>query len=168
MHQRSTTRTNARRLTLAAHPAAVPGVRQRTCEVVREWDLGELSDTVALLVSELVTNAVRASADDGAPDDPAEVALTIWRTGGSLGIEVWDDRPDPAALLRPDADTESGRGLLIVEALASRWGQHAVDGGKVVWCELAVAPDALPVTTLDAGPALTAGPVALAAGPARA
>lgn len=155
LHQRTSARTDARRLTLAPHPAAVPGVRRLSAEVVREWGLDGISDTVALLVSELVTNAVRASADGGpsrtAAGPGAEVALTLSLSSTSVAIEVWDSRPDPAALLQPDAATESGRGLLIVEALASRWGQRAAGGGKVVWCEVVLAPSAVPAAGGQAG-----------------
>lgn len=155
LHQRTSARTDARRLSLAPHPAAVPGVRRLSAEVLREWGLDGLSDTVTLLVSELVTNAVRASADGGpsrtAAEPGSEVVLTLSLSKASVVIEVWDSRPEPAALLQPDAATESGRGLLIVDALASRWGQRAADGGKVVWCEVARAPGAGPAADRQAG-----------------
>lgn len=150
MHQRSSLATQARRLTLAPHPAAVPGVRRMARDVLREWGLDALSDDATLLVSELVTNAVRASADgaDGSrPGEGAEVVLTMRLTGTSMVIEVRDARRDPARLLRPDASTESGRGLLIVEELSCRWGQRTLNGGKVVWCELPLLDDAFPAAT---------------------
>lgn len=169
MHRSS--RTLARRLTLAPHPAAVPWVRRLTRQMLEEQGLEELSDTVLLLVSELVTNAVRASANRdcpaGGPDQNPDVTLTLERTARTLLIAVWDSRPDPAVLQRPDTTTDCGRGLLIVEALASRWGQRAVDGGKEVWCEVALVPararnglaftaDVLPGTDCSRQPALAA------------
>lgn len=170
LHQRKSARTDARRLTLAPHPAAVPGVRRMSAEVAREWGLDGMSDTVALLVSELITNAVRASADGGpgstAAGPGAEVVLTLSLSGTSMAIEVWDSRPDPAALLQPDADTESGRGLLIVEALASRWGQRAAAGGTVVWCEIALSPGAVPAAGGQAGDATGRATVPAASSPA--
>jgi anti-sigma regulatory factor (Ser/Thr protein kinase) len=145
MHHPSS-RTFARQLTLAPHPAAVPWVRRLAGQVLRDWGLEELTDTALLLVSELVTNAVRASADGGwptgGPDGSPEVALTLKLTAGRLVIAVWDSRPDPAVLQCPDATTDSGRGLMIVEALAGAWGQRAVDGGKEVWCEVSLVPSA--------------------------
>jgi anti-sigma regulatory factor (Ser/Thr protein kinase) len=143
MHQRPSPRTQARQLTLAAHPAAVPRARQLAGQALTEWGMEGLSATALLLVSELVTNAVRASAHDGPahnwPRPRAEVAVTLSLTGASLLIEVWDAHPGPAARQHPDATAESGRGLLIVEALASSWGQRAADGGKVVWCEIGLS-----------------------------
>jgi anti-sigma regulatory factor (Ser/Thr protein kinase) len=155
MHHRSS-RTFAQQLTLAPHPAAVPWVRRLAGQVLREWGLEELTDTALLLVSELVTNAVRASSDGdwtaaGSRDASPEVALTLRLTASRLVIAVWDGRPDPAVRQRPDATTDSGRGLMIVEALAGAWGQRAVDGGKEVWCEVSLPPAAV----VSDGPAVS-------------
>lgn len=132
-------------MTMAAHPAAVPGVRRLAGQVLTEWGLAGLSDTALLLVSELVTNAVLAYANAGTagsrPRPGAEIAVTLSANRGLL-IEVWDAHPGPAVLQHPGATSETGRGLLVVEALASDWGQRPARGGKVVWCELALPPDA--------------------------
>lgn len=141
-------------MTLAAHPAAVPGVRRLAGQVLTEWGLEGLSDTALLLVSELVTNAVLAYANAGPagsrPRPGAEITVTLSTNGGLL-IEVWDAHPCPAVLQHPDATSETGRGLLVVEALASDWGQRPERGGKVVWCEVAPSPGAKAASSAHIG-----------------
>lgn len=147
MHQRPPLDTRVRQLTLPAHPAAVSRVRRKVDQALTEWGLKGLSDTTLLLVSELVTNAVRVSANDNRvhswPRRRAEIAVTLSVGRSSLLIEVWDAHPDPADPQRPDATSESGRGLLLVEALAGNWGQRAMGCGKVVWCEIEFLPAAV-------------------------
>ena len=91
----------------------------------------KLCQDAALLVSELVTNAVihgRTTA-----------TVEVHRPADTLRVTVRDDNPQlPAIGDRPDLDAESGRGLLIVSKTASRWGIEAGDGGKAIWFELAV------------------------------
>jgi hypothetical protein len=146
MHQLSSPVTQARQLTLPAHPIAVPWVRRLAGQALTEWGLEGLSDTALLLMSELVTNAVQASAPDApalAQSRPrAGIAVTLSLTGTSLLIEVWDAHPGRVDSRYPDTTAESGRGLLLVAALASAWGQRAADDGKVVWCELELVPAA--------------------------
>lgn len=85
----------------------------------------------ALLVSELVTNAVihgRTTA-----------TVEVHRPADTLRVTVRDDNPAlPAVGDSPDLNAESGRGLLIVSKTARRWGIEAGDGGKAIWFELAV------------------------------
>ena len=146
MQQLSSPATQVRQLTLPVHPVAVPWVRRLADQALTEWGLEGLADTALLLMSELVTNAVQACA----PDAPAPgrsrpqggIAVSLSLTGASLLIEVWDAHPGLAGSQHPDAAAEAGRGLLLVEALASGWGQRAADGGKVVWCELELLPAA--------------------------
>ena len=138
--------TQARQLTLAAHPSAVPWARRLADQALREWHLTGLSDTALLLVSELVTNAVRASAraagagaqPPGAPGPGGHIGLTLRRLEESLVVQVWDASPALPVLREPAADADSGRGLLLVQALSSEWGQEPAEGGKVVWCELEI------------------------------
>ena len=91
-----------------------------------------------LLASELVSNAVRHS---GAGEDDDDVVLRVTATGGVLRVEL-DDRSE--ALPRPPGDpggaAESGRGLLLLGELATRWGAQALPGGKRVWFEVACEP----------------------------
>ncbi|MFG2996673.1 ATP-binding protein [Streptomyces sp. NPDC048340] len=103
-----------------------------------EWKTdGEPAETAELLLSELVTNAVRhARAPHG-----RDIGVRLARYDGLLRVEVAD--AGPAVELAPEAATECderGRGLAIVEALAVRWGQcprrHGI--GKAVWAECAL------------------------------
>ena len=92
------------------------------------------TDAAELLVSELVANAVRYAAT-------SNVLLRATLEGGLLHVEVQDGSsllPAPAA--QPAWDSESGRGLLLVEAIADSWGVDPVGGGKRLWFELRPDP----------------------------
>jgi anti-sigma regulatory factor (Ser/Thr protein kinase) len=87
--------------------------------------------TAALLTSELVTNAVRYGG--------SRATLEARRPGGVLRISVEDDNPElPEEGLSPPYRAESGRGIMLVDALAARWGVEKHSGGKAVWFELDV------------------------------
>ena len=89
-----------------------------------------------MIVSELITNAVDASIV--LPERPP-VTLRLLATGTSLLVEAWDQSPLDLELQQPDADAECGRGLIVVEALSSRWGCERTEyQRKVVWAELAL------------------------------
>jgi anti-sigma regulatory factor (Ser/Thr protein kinase) len=106
-------------------------------------DTVERADDALLIVSELVTNAVRAStAPDGRPRyDGAGMPVVVLRLASDhfrLLIEVWDVIPGAPAAAHPGPDDESGRGLMLVAAQCDRWSWQTVPGwpGKVVWAEL--------------------------------
>jgi anti-sigma regulatory factor (Ser/Thr protein kinase) len=130
-------------LELGALPSAVPCARLHAQQVVRESGLHELAETVGLLVSELVTNAVKVTA---AQNLPAPVRLQLSGDTTQVLIEVWDADPTPPAPKErdesdvPDFDAEGGRGLLIVEALSERWSWYPARqwGGKVVWAVISL------------------------------
>jgi len=105
--------------------------RDHARAVLEEWQLGHLADDAALLVSELMTNAVQASQEDGTP-----VGLRLLADGGQLIIEVWDCAPGHPLRRRAGDRDEDGRGLRVVEALSHRTGCVLASGWKVVWCEL--------------------------------
>ena len=89
-----------------------------------------------MIVSELITNAIEASAL--LPERPP-VSLRLLLAGRSLIIEVWDHSPLDLEPREADADGECGRGLTVVAALADRWGwERTGDHRKVVRAELAV------------------------------
>ncbi len=118
-------------LELGSLPSAVPCARLHTRQLLWEWQLTVPSDTAELLVSELVTNAVQITQADGRN---APVRLWLLADRARLLMLVWDASPLPPVRVSPDGDTENGRGLLLVEALSTRWdyyGHHS--GGKVVW-----------------------------------
>ncbi|GLY74420.1 hypothetical protein Airi01_026870 [Actinoallomurus iriomotensis] len=112
--------------TFDALPVRVRHSRELVREALATWGLTELADTVELLVSELVTNAVRHGAGD--------IGLRLIRTD-SLLCEVRDDGHELPALRRADVTAENGRGLQLVTALAERWGTQRTPTGKVVWFE---------------------------------
>ena len=117
-------------LELGALPGAVPCARLHARNVLWEWGLAAFSDSTELVVSELVTNGVRASRA------MRQAAVRMWLVSdrAQVVIFVWDASPQPPARADPGEDVESGRGLLLVEAVSERWGHFGYDGGgKVVW-----------------------------------
>ena len=132
-------------LTLGALPTAVASARMHARAMMAEWALDDLADDISHVVSELVTNAIRASTGaDGRPNYPAAsgalpvVHLRLQSDHRRAIVEVWDLSTALPAAKQPAPDAESGRGLLLVEALAERWGWEHIPTwpGKVVWAEL--------------------------------
>ncbi|GAA2643173.1 ATP-binding protein [Streptomyces vastus] len=114
--------------------------REFTREALTDWAVAERSDDVLLCVSELATNAVL----HGVPPGRGFRLRLALDTGGVVRIEVHDSGPGEVRF--PDACTEAenGRGLLLVAALADKWGVGERDPGKIVWCEFAVRMDDFP------------------------
>ncbi|GAB7102584.1 hypothetical protein JCM4814A_08980 [Streptomyces phaeofaciens JCM 4814] len=112
---------------LAADPAAVAGARADVARQLSAWGLEELDFTAGLVVSELVTNAVRY----GRP--PIRLRLIHDR---SLLCEVSDSGTTTPHLRRARTFDEGGRGLFLVAQLADRWGTRTARYGKTVWAEL--------------------------------
>ncbi|MFJ7076019.1 ATP-binding protein [Streptomyces sp. NPDC098781] len=114
-------------LELPALPKAVPEVRR----AVREH-LGTPCPEVQLCVSELITNVI-THVGEGTP-----VTVRLFRTVcGSTRLEVTDPEAHTWLIARvPDADDETGRGLLLLDAVTRRWGVWLTPRGKTVWCEL--------------------------------
>jgi anti-sigma regulatory factor (Ser/Thr protein kinase) len=109
--------------------------------------IGEATtETAELLASELVTNAVRFASDPGrAPQDSKSVnasviSLSLRHFRGSLLIEVYDADDNPPVLSASGDYAESGRGLVLVNALSKEWSYFfPPGGGKVVYCVLEIA-----------------------------
>jgi serine phosphatase RsbU (regulator of sigma subunit)/anti-sigma regulatory factor (Ser/Thr protein kinase) len=97
---------------------------------LKRWGLEDLSPVTELLVSELVTNAIRYA--------NGEIRLRLILESDSLVCEVHDSSPALPRVLQVDKDAENGRGLHVVSQLASRWGARRTYSGKVVWCEQTV------------------------------
>lgn len=124
-----------RRLHLALDPAdlvAVGAVRHRLRTALSRWGVPELADTAELLSSELVTNALLHTGDGAVFDAVLSADLR-------LRIEVRDGAARlPGRRRDPEAEyATSGRGLMLVEALADDWGVQLRGDGKVTWFELA-------------------------------
>ena len=118
------------RMTLPAVSHSVRLSRYATRAVLTAWQLAHLDEAASLLVSELVTNAVRHARGI----DVVTVNLHAGRTW--LRIEVQDtDRHWPQPRI-PDRLDESGYGFILVDALASNWGVRETEAGKAVWAEL--------------------------------
>ena len=126
-------------LPLGAQPTAPACARGHTGAVLREWGLGHLVEDAELLVSELVTNAVRASDRLRVRADLAIVpAIQLWLVSDliSLVIHVWDGNDEMPVRRNSGPDDESGWGLMLVESLSSEWGAYRKKPGKTVWCKL--------------------------------
>jgi hypothetical protein len=104
--------------------------------------MAALADTVELLVSEIVTNAVRASAEHAChQQNPGQtisvptVRLWLGSNRHRVLIQVWDPNDGAPAPETAGLTAESGRGLLLVHTLSTQWGCFAPDGqdGKIVW-----------------------------------
>lgn len=137
-------------LELGALPEAVPSARLHAKLVTREWGLPELANTVELIVSELVTNSVQASAGlTGSRYNgrwqPGRPPVRLWlqSDGEHVLVQVWDASHELPVPQEADLDAEHGRGLSIVAAMSERYGAYSLEGGngKVVWA-LCRGPDA--------------------------
>jgi anti-sigma regulatory factor (Ser/Thr protein kinase) len=127
-------------LELAALKGAVPSTRLHTRLILHEWGLLALSDTAELLASELVTNAVLASDRLRNRADLGIVpVIRLWVTASDAAVyvHVWDSSHEMPVRREVAIDEESGRGLILVEALSKEWGVYRRDGGKVVWAMIA-------------------------------
>lgn len=119
-------------LELGALPGAVPCARLHTRHVVWESGLADLTEAAELVVSELVTNAVQASAAGGrwqpGDDEPAGLrCVWLWLASNErqLLVEVGDSNPRPPRPAGTRGDVEGGRGLLLVEEASRRWGYYS-------------------------------------------
>jgi DNA-binding response OmpR family regulator len=113
---------------LAHDPVAPAEARRVVRDVLLHWGYRDLLDDAALVVSELVTNAVRHAGSAS--------IVVVNRTEGGIRVEVRDDGPGAPDLGQSPTDAEHGRGLMIVAALATAWGVDDDAGSKTVWVEL--------------------------------
>lgn len=123
---------------LGALDGAVPSARAHVRQLLWEWNHAELAEDASVVVSELVTNAVMASADMRAANAPVQVWLASDTT--RVLVAIADASPHPPVRLNLEPDAEGGRGLALVEALATRWGWYPVTAAvaglvKVIWAE---------------------------------
>jgi PAS domain S-box-containing protein len=132
---------------------AVGDARRHTRDTLTAWEMHEDADLAELLVSELVTNALRHATEQrrstpahlwpdtqpsrrAKPNGQARIPMGLRRGSTSLWIEVHDFDVRLPRMAGPDSSAETGRGLVLVDALAKRWGARPTADGKVVWVEL--------------------------------
>jgi anti-sigma regulatory factor (Ser/Thr protein kinase) len=117
---------------LPLDPAEAGRARAAVREQLQVWGLARLADPAALMVGELVTNALRHS-----HHRPVDLRLV---RGDTLLCEVDDDDHDLPTLLSAGPGDEYGRGLRVVSTLAREWGTSRTKAGKTVWFELTLPP----------------------------
>jgi anti-sigma regulatory factor (Ser/Thr protein kinase) len=136
-------------LELGALAGAVPCARLHARHLLREWGIGHLGNNAELLVTELVTNAVRASRE---MTRTHAVRLWLLSDSAQILILVWDASPQPPVLTDVPDDAEHGRGLMLVDAVSEQWGWYSrEDGdGKFVWAitRLCIPGENHPATTM--------------------
>lgn len=122
-------------------PTEVGRARHLVGDHLGRWGVQDDDGVAVLLVSELVTNALRYGIQP--------MRMVARRADGSLRVEIHDARTGEAPrVARPEPESTSGRGMMIVDALATRWGCIEFGGSKNVWFEL-------DVPTRSDGPYLT-------------
>jgi hypothetical protein len=123
---------------LAPGAASARRAREFTRITLGGWGMAAGIDVAELVISELVTNALRhglLSARWMPEEHP--IALTLLRRDPYLMCTVTDPEPSGPVLMEPSASAESGRGLRVVESCCAAWGWQPIDGaGKVVWALL--------------------------------
>jgi len=123
-------------LVLGALEGAVPLARAHLRQLLREWGQAELGEDPSVVISELVTNAVVASAELR----PAVAPVLIWLGSDEhcVLVSVADASPQPPMRLSLEPYAHGGRGLALVEALSTRWGWYPAGIAglvKAVWAE---------------------------------
>lgn len=136
-------------LRLTAVPSAAACSRMFVRHTLKHWQLEDHVEKTTLVMSELVTNAVRASGITDPEPKPRQIkaehviGIQLRAIEASLYAEVWDRTEATPVRRNPNFEAESGRGLQLVESLAKQWNVYRPRvGGKVVWAEL---PLGLPV-----------------------
>jgi anti-sigma regulatory factor (Ser/Thr protein kinase) len=113
---------------------SVPDAREFAREAVEAWGFAGRADDVLVCVSELATNALLHGVPPG-----RGFLLCLRHAAGVLRVEVHDSGPGWPQAPDDDPDAESGRGLVLVAALADKWDVEVRDPGKFVWCEFTPA-----------------------------
>jgi hypothetical protein len=133
-------------LQLCPAPGSAKAARDFTVAVLCTWGLADVSADARVVVSELVTNALRhgtATASLPAPRAPRPpgppIGLRLVHHPAGLRCEVTDPNDIMPSCLAPDDNAEIGRGLCLVAALSYQWGATPLPaGGKCVWADLRV------------------------------
>jgi anti-sigma regulatory factor (Ser/Thr protein kinase) len=123
-------------LEFGALVSAVPCARLHARHVLWEWGLARLGESAELLVTELISNAVKASRV--VVGQASAVRLWLVSDRARILILVWDASPQPPVRADASGEAENGRGLMLVEAISEQWGWYCSDdsSGKFVWAIL--------------------------------
>jgi|HubBroStandDraft_1064217.scaffolds.fasta_scaffold496997_1 anti-sigma regulatory factor (Ser/Thr protein kinase) len=118
---------------------AAKAAREFSARVLRGWDVPVLADDAAVIVSELVSNAMRHGIGGRVGSAYDCVELILWRRSGQIICAVTDSGTGAPVLADPDPLAEQGRGLHVVEALSTTWGWTKLGGcRKAVWAALPI------------------------------
>jgi len=123
-------------LELGALPTAPGTARGHAGNVLREWRLLAFTETIQMVVSELITNSVTAARGISLPGSQPVVRLWLLADAASVLVAAWDAAPGIPRCRPAGQDAEDGRGLAIVAALSARWDSYRCAepyGGKVTW-----------------------------------
>ena len=116
--------------TVARAPESSARLRSLLWSSLACWSCdGDRADSAALVLSELVGNAVRHASGQS-------LQVRLRREEDVLRISVQDGSPTPPAPREASAEDESGRGMLIIDALSTAWGWERLPTGKVVWADV--------------------------------
>jgi anti-sigma regulatory factor (Ser/Thr protein kinase) len=116
---------------LVSSPDAAASARGLVVAACRAWQLPGLTDDAKLVVTELVSNALRHGT--------GEIELALVLRERFLYLAVHDASPVPPMMTLPDPETgEGGRGLILVDAVAADWGSARTANGKYVWATLRI------------------------------
>jgi len=118
-------------LRLEPHPRGASAARALVARLLSPAAPASVVETAVLLTSELTTNAVLHA--------QGQVVVRVEVAGQLVRVEVTDHSTRTPALRVPRLDASGGRGLVLVEALSTRWGSRFVRGGKAVWFELSLS-----------------------------
>ncbi|WP_031485640.1 SpoIIE family protein phosphatase [Streptomyces bicolor] len=118
---------------IPADPALVAPIRKQVVDQLGSWNLSEASFTAELVVSELVTNAIRYGI--------RPIRLRLIHDAATLICEVSDNSHTAPHLRRAKTFDEGGRGLLLVAQLTQRWGSRHTADGKTIWAEIGLVDE---------------------------
>jgi anti-sigma regulatory factor (Ser/Thr protein kinase) len=115
-------------------PCSVKAARDFTEATLRRWGVADLADDVGVVMSELLTNALRHGVPGAPQSSPPPIRLGLLHPGTCVLCAVADPSAQVPVLKEPDYLAESGRGLHVVASLSQQWGWTAPGScGKVVW-----------------------------------
>ncbi|RGD63124.1 ATP-binding protein [Kitasatospora xanthocidica] len=116
-------------------PQSASVARRLVRDALADWELGHLADDAELVVTELVSNAVKTGCLTAMQ---VGVAPVVNRAGQAVRISVRDGSCVLPVLIGTAHDAESGRGLALVDRVAAVWGVDLESHGKTTWADIAM------------------------------